>query len=87
MARRNDTRAIVEQPSSGQTSHSINVRPVENGFVVCQSSCNPSTGEYKSSETFSKEQPKIVPPRVARAKVAGESLAGAMSYLSDRTKP
>ena len=66
MKRLNDTRALVDQPSRYGENYSLSSRKVANGFVVSESSCDPRTGEYRSSETFYKEEPRIIPGRVAR---------------------
>ena len=82
--RLNDTAAIAAAPPRGGESHHISTRAVSNGYIVCESTSNDSTGEYKSSERFYEECPRVIPPRIARGKVGGESdLSGAMDYLRD----
>jgi len=87
MAKRrlNDTAALTAAPARYGQDYNVSSRKIENGYVVRESMCDPQTGEYRSSERFSKEQPKIVPAKVSRGG-AGEgpsALADTMKYLSD----
>lgn len=85
MAKRlNDTAAITGRAAMSNVEHSISTRKISNGYIVRESSCDPNTGEYKSSETFMKNAPKVVPPKVSRGSPDGpNSLADAKSYLGD----
>jgi len=86
MAKRlNDTRALVDQPPRYGENHTVSTRKIDNGFLVCESSCDPKTGEYRSSEQFYKEAPRVIPPKVARGQNpdAGSALADTMKYLAD----
>jgi hypothetical protein len=84
--RLNDTAAIAASPPSGNTEHSISVRKIDNGFVARSSMCNPTTGEYKSSEQYFANAPRVIPARVARtmATDSGGGLADTMDYLNSR---
>lgn len=88
MKRLNDTAALAASPPSGNIEHSLNVRAISNGFVTRSSTCNPQTGEYKSSEVFSKNAPRIVPARVANQVSGGDGasggLADTMAYLEQK---
>jgi len=85
MARLNDTAAIADAPSRYGEEHSIRTRKIEGGYIVTQSTCNDSTGEYRSTERFMKEPPRVTPPTVKKGHPDGPSdLAGAMSYLRDK---
>lgn len=87
MAKRrlNDTGALVEQGSRGCGSYSVSARQIDNGFVVCESCCDPVTGEYTYSERFSASPPRLGPgasgPRSGT--VGGTGLRGAVDYLKD----
>jgi len=86
MAKRlNDTRALTEQPSRYGEDHTVSTRKIDNGYLVRESSCDPRTGEYRSSEQFYKEPPRIIPARVARGQNPdqGSGLADTMKYLAD----
>lgn len=77
-----DTAAIAGKPSSGMTSHSIHTRKIDNGFVICEHSYNPETGECRDRESFSKSQPRIMPGKVAYGEVAKDGdLGDAVKYL------
>ena len=80
--RMSDTNALVAQPTGGMTSHSIHTRKVANGYMICESSSNDSTGEYRSSEKFCESPPRIIPGRVAYGKVGKDGdLGDAVKYL------
>lgn len=82
-SRLDDTAALVANPMGSGESHSVSTRKIENGYLVCESSCNPRTGEYTSSERFSAEEPRIVKPSVRGSSPdAGPSgLRLAMDYV------
>lgn len=85
MSRRlNDTVALTGVPRSGSVEHTIRSRKIENGYVVCESTCNPDTGEYRTTERFMKNAPTIVPAKVSRGVSPdgqGSSLADTVRYL------
>lgn len=84
MARLNDTAAIAEAPARSGQEHSVSTRKIDNGYVVRQSTYSESTGEYKSSESFMKEPPRITAPGVKKGRADGPSdLATAMRYLNN----
>ena len=64
MARLNDTEALVARPFEPGDSHSITTRKVDNGFVTCVTTYDARTQQCKTAETFSKNPPRIVAPRV-----------------------
>lgn len=82
MGRLNDTARLRSAPANGR-EHSISVEKIENGYLVCTSSCNPRTGEYTYSKEFSRSEPELEPPRLRRASgTVGESgLADTVRYL------
>lgn len=81
MSKRN--RPTVVEPNEHA---SVSVRQIDNGFITSRSSY--SGGEYKTSETFSKEKPKIslnastgeAPKAMPRQKSCS-SLSAAMKHL------
>jgi len=84
--RLNDTRALVDRPFQAGEDHSISVRRIENGYLVRQSACNPETGEYRSSESFSSTPPRITPPKVAGRQANGDTggtLRSTKAYMGD----
>jgi hypothetical protein len=86
MAKRlNDTAALVESPPmQGGQEHSIRVKKIDNGYLICTSEYNPDTGVYKSREEFSARPPRIMPGRVAFGRIdPGNPLADAMRYMGD----
>ncbi len=88
MAKRrlNDVAALAERPPGGEASHSMSTRKIDNGWLVESSVCDPKTGAYKSSCTFSPNPPRIIPGRVARTGVSpdsGDSLRRTMDYLKN----
>lgn len=86
--RLNDTAAITGRPFAQGEDHSIHVRRIDNGFIVRTSTCNENTGEYKSSEMFTKNPPRITPPKVDGRQVGSnagdESLAETKRYLGSK---
>lgn len=85
MARLNDTAGLTRRPSS-DVEHTISVKKIDNGHIVRSSTYNCGTGEYKSSEMFSKNPPKIggMPSADVPADAAGSrGLAGTKKYLGD----
>lgn len=80
MARLNDTRALTDRPMASGESQSISVEKIQNGFIVCESSCNPHTGEYKSTRHFTP-----APPTVAQKsdQMSESSLQDTMDYLNE----
>ncbi len=85
-ARLNDTKALTAEASDG-ASHSISTEKIDNGFLVRQSSCDPRTGEYKSTTVFQATPPRLIPGRAARQGASpdsGNSLRQTMDYLKDR---
>lgn len=87
MGRRlNDTAPIAERGCESGVEHTVSTRKIDNGFIVRSSSYNGGTGEYKSSEQFSKNPPKITAPGVsgmARDATGNSSLADTKKYLGD----
>ena len=84
--RLNDTMAIAGSPPRSGENHSISVRAVDNGYVVSQCTFNPMTEEYKNSEAFYKECPRIMPAKVFRGSSPdmGEGgLRDTMQYLNN----
>ena len=86
MARRlNDTASLATRPFEAGESHSISTRKIDNGYLTCTSTYNPRTGECRSAETFSRNPPRIIAPRVDGRSGAnpdsGNSLRGAKDYL------
>lgn len=82
----NDTAAIAESPPLGDASHHISTRKIDNGWLVEESVCNPETGEYKSSTTFTPNPPRIMPGRIARQGASpdsGSALRRTMDYLKE----
>lgn len=79
MARLNDTKALTKRPMEPGMSQSISVRKIQNGFLVCESSCNPTTGEYRSTEHFSPD-PSGLPQKSDKA--SESSLQDTMDYLN-----
>lgn len=85
-SRISDTAAIVGAPYRSEQEHSISVRKIENGFITRTSSCNPHTGEYRSSEQFTKSAPNITPPKMdgrQRNGAGSETLADTKRYLGE----
>jgi hypothetical protein len=81
-SRLSDTNSLVAVPSDGMSSHSIHTRKVENGYMICESSSDPNTGQYRSTERFSATAPRIIPGRVAYGKVSSDGdLGDAVKYL------
>lgn len=81
MARLNDTKSLVASNGMG-VEHSVSTRKIDNGFIVCESTCNPSTGEYRRSERFMRDPPKVVPAKVVRGgREPSQTLADTMNYL------
>jgi len=83
--RLNDTAAIVREPG-GNLEHSVSVRRIDNGFLVCRTTHNEGTGTFTRSEEFSKNAPRVGMPQVKKdAAGYGEgSLSAAVESL--RTK-
>lgn len=83
MARKrlSDTAAVQAMPSptNGKTEHTRSVRPIDNGFIVCDSSWGPEG--YKSSERYSREAPDMEAPRDRM--VGAENLRGAIKVLKE----
>lgn len=85
MARRLNDTAALTGAGNGEAEHSIRTRKIDNGYLVCESRCDPRTGEYSHSETFMENPPRIIPGRVARGAPvdAGSSLDDTMRYLKE----
>ena len=83
--RLNDTAALVREPG-GNLEHSVSVRRIDNGFLVCRTTHNEGTGTFTRSEEFSKNAPRVGMPQVKKdAAGYGEgSLSAAVESL--RTK-
>lgn len=83
--RLSDTASLTNSPAEAGESHHISTRKIDNGYIVNQSTCNPRTGEYRSSEAFMATPPRVIPGRVARgpAPDSSESLREARDYLGD----
>lgn len=52
--------------ATGQQERSVDIRKIENGYIVRESSCGPRG--YKSSERFTPTAPKIDMPGMAKPK-------------------
>lgn len=80
--RLNDTIVLQRSPGRGKdmgnTSHTVSVRPIDNGFVVTESMCD--NGNYKSHETFSEERPNLTPQATEQIP-RSNALSGAVKYL------
>lgn len=86
MTRLNDTAAIAGAPLEAGEEHSICVRKISNGFLTRQSTYNPSTGESRCTEQYSKLAPKIAPARISGARSGtGSTLADTKAYLGKNT--
>jgi len=60
MARLNDTKALASRGmDSGECEKSVSSRKIANGYLVRESYSNYGTGEYRSTETFSKNPPNL----------------------------
>ena len=83
--RLNDTAALVREPG-GNLEHSVSVRRIDNGFLVCRTTHNEGTGTYTRSEEFSKNAPRVGMPQVKKdaAGYSEGSLSAAVEML--RTK-
>lgn len=84
--RLNDTAAFRSVPSSGNTSHSVSVRKIDNGYVESTSDYNSMTGESKYSERFSEMAPDIGRVNGPRAGVGPDvenRLSDTMRYLNN----
>jgi hypothetical protein len=86
--RLNDTEALVAKGFAPGSDHSVSVRPIDGGFITRTSSYDPETGHCKSSEVFSKNPPRITPPRMDGRQgrtngdaTGSEGLAGTKAYL------
>lgn len=79
-SRLNDTAALTSRPMEAGMSHSVSARKIDNGFIVSESTCNPKTGEYRSTEHFSEKAP-LAPQRMDRG--SESSLRDAMDLLND----
>lgn len=84
--RLNDTRAITEKGYQAGERHSICSEKIENGYLVITDTCNPGTGEYKCTKTFTREAPNIRPPEFTgrRGKGINSALADTKTYLRGR---
>lgn len=87
MARLNDTASIAKRPAS-DVEHSVSVRKIDNGHIVRSSTYNPGTGEYKCSEMFAKNPPKIGGMMAGSGSEGSDAagsrgLAGTKKYLGD----
>lgn len=85
MAKRlSDTAAISSRPmhsGDGSESKSISVRPIENGFICCESHSK-ADGSYSYSERYYSERPKISESTGgASGAVGSEGLSGAKAAL------
>lgn len=89
MARLNDTVALASCPIEAGQNHSVSVEKCDNGYLVCSSSYNDKTGEYRSRKQYYEEPPRIVPPRVSRSgpksdAAGSRGLSDTMNYLRDK---
>lgn len=75
MARLNDTRALVDRPPRGGEEYHVSTRKIDNGYLVRESICT-DTGEYKSSEKFMSDPPRIIPGRVKGQRNGSTDAAG-----------
>lgn len=86
MGKRLSNTAAIERESFSGQSHSISVRKIDNGYLVSKSSCGPD-GDYRSSESFHRQPPRISEPRVgrqARDSAGDESLADTVDYMKSK---
>lgn len=86
--RLSDTAALTQRPFAAGEDHSISSRKIENGYLTRVSTCNSHTGEYKSSEHFTKNPPRITAPKMdgrqgSSGDVGSESLADTRKYLGE----
>ena len=84
--RLNDTAAISGPGSGGSNvNHTVRSRKIDNGYVVETTMYNVKTGQFRSSETFSQEPPRIEPPKVSSgASPDGPGvLSACMRYMRD----
>lgn len=65
---------------SGET-HSVSIRPIENGWLKEHSSHSHGGGDYSSKTTFHKQRPSMDGASAPRAK-SGNALRGAVKHLS-----
>jgi hypothetical protein len=84
MARLNDTIAIVRKGLDAELQHSICTKQIDNGWLTEISRYNQETGEYTCETTYSQNQPRIIPGRIAytTGEVGNGGLKGAVSYLN-----
>ena len=49
----------VDAPNVPNRSETMSIRKISNGYIVTKDSYNPRTGMFKSTETFTKQKPKL----------------------------
>lgn len=82
MARLNDTAALAATPLGAELERTQRIKKIDNGYLTCESTYNPHTGEYKSSEKYSAAPPKgFSDADGARSSVGNEGLADTKKYL------
>jgi hypothetical protein len=69
-------------PDNAQ-SVSVNVRPIDNGYVVCKSYTR--GGEFRTSEIYTSEKPDIDIDAGARSPGGTSSMKDAVKYLGPRS--
>lgn len=77
--RLNDTAALVA--SGPKSSTSVSVRPVDNGFIICESNSTPN-GPYDYKERFCEDRPEITVKESAPRSSGSNNLKSTMSYLN-----
>ncbi len=78
-SRLDDTIAL--RSAGPKASTSVSVRPVDNGFMLCESNSNPN-GPYDYKERFCEERPEITVREQAPRASGDNSLKSTMSYLN-----
>lgn len=87
--RLSDTAPITRRGLEAGENHTVSTRKIEGGYIVSQSTSNPNTGEYRCTEKFTKNPPRITPAKVDGRQMSGEatgsagneSLADTKAYL------
>lgn len=80
MPKLNNTNALRAEPIGGDVEKTTRVRAIDNGYVTTRSSYNQKTGDYKSSEEYSKSMPSG-DANGSRCGVGNESLSETKRYL------
>ena len=80
--KRSSVSVLADMPSGsgdGSAHHSVDVRKIDNGYVVRESRC--CDGEYHSSEHYSAEKPNLQ-ARTSAPNPGKETMRGAMKELN-----